>query len=230
VKLYYDWNFPAAETEFKRALELKADFADAHRGYARCLVSMGRMTDALAQSRRFLQLQPESAAARTQQGWNLLVAGEYDAANEQLRKAIEADPTNYVAHLYLGMAQIRGSKPSEGMASLLKADELSGRSMWAVAKLGAGRAIAAGPGEGVEILAEMSSLSTKVFLSAFDMAVLYAALGEKDTAFTWLESAVEERSPRLVELHVDPFLDRVRKDRRFGDMLRQLGLPEKEQP
>jgi len=224
--LYVDFDFVGAEASLKKAIERKGDYAPAQRWYSRCLVCMGKFKEAQSAAQKAVAIEPKSAAALIDAGWAFFAAGEFDPAADHFRRAIEADPSSSVGYMYYGMTQLKQSKKPEGFASLEKGFDASGQAVWAAARLGAGRAVAGNPKDGEEALTQVSKLGAGNFVSAYDMAMIYAALGEKETAFTWLDRAMTERSPRLMDLRFDPFFYRLHSDPRFKAILRQLNLPE----
>lgn len=225
VNLYYDWNFPDAEASFKKAIEKNAKCAPAHSYYARCLTCQGKIKEALVEAQKAVESDPDSAAARVELGRVHLAAAEYDKAAEQFAKAIDLVPTSPIPHALLGITRIKQTKKTEGFASLNKAVEVSGREVWTVARLGAAESMAGNRITGSAAIGDISTLAGDKFMSAFDMALLYATIGEKEPAFTWLERAVEERAPRLIDLRYDPFFYRLHSELRFQDLLRQMNLP-----
>jgi len=229
LHLYYDWYFPDAEAEFKKAIAYKSDYAPAHSGYARCLACMGKLKEAQTEAKKAVELAPNSAATRVALGRVLFAAAEYDTAAEQFAKAIELNPANPAAYAQLGMTQLKLVK-TEALASIDKAVEVSGRDAWAVARLGAAQSVAGDRTKGVDAMGTISTLTAGKFLSGFDMALLYATIGEKDTALMWLGKAVEERAPRLIDIRDDPFFYRLRNELRYKDLLRQMSLPELKTP
>lgn len=229
--LYVDFDFPGAEMSFKKAIEANPKYAPAHRWYSRCLLSLGKIKDAQAAAKKAVELEPKSAAALLDLGWTQFAANEFDLAADSFRKAIEAEPSCPQAHMYLGLTMLKQTKKAEGYLALEKAVELSGREVWAVTRRGAGQAVAGDPKKGEEALAEVSTLAAaKKFLSAYDMAMIYAAIAEKKTAFNWLEQAMAERAPRLLDLRYDPLFYRLHTDSRFHDILKQLNLPDMKSP
>jgi tetratricopeptide (TPR) repeat protein len=98
-----DWDWPEAERQFKRALELSPSYATAHQWYAELLVETGRFEEGLSEARRAVDLDPLSPGINTLLGWALYCARQYDPAIRQLRQTIEVYPCLAGAHLHLGM-------------------------------------------------------------------------------------------------------------------------------
>lgn len=224
--LYVDFDFVGAEASLTEALQKKADYVPALRWLSRCQVCQGKYKDAQATAIKAVTIEPKSASALLDAGWTYFAAGGWDQAAEYFRKSIEADPTAPAGYLYYGMTQLKQSKKAEGFASMEKGFEASGQAVWAATRMGAGRAVAENRKAGEEALVQVSQLGAGKFVSRFDLAMIYAAMGEKETAFTWLDQAMTERSPRLMDLRFDPFFYRLHTDPRFKGVLKQLNLPE----
>jgi len=227
VKALYDWDWPGAEREFKRALELSPGDADAHFAYSvTYLTPLGRLDEALAEIQRALALDPLSPYKITAGGMIYSDRREYDRAVEQFRKAIELEPSFY--HAYdemLAVEAVRGQP--EAMEAVMQAmraaftnvDDTSVRARLA-ARQGK-RAEARGL---VEHLIQECVRAQRPGKSCY-AAQIYASIGEKDLAFEWLNKAYDERNPLLAYAKVMPNYDNLRSDPRFRALLHRLGLP-----
>jgi tetratricopeptide (TPR) repeat protein len=189
-------------------------------------VCQGKYKDAQISAIKAATMEPKSAAVLFDAGWAFFAAGAWDQAADHFRKSIEADPAAPAGYVYYGMTQLKQTKKPEGFASLEKGFDASGQAVWAAARLGAARAVAENPKDGEEALVQVSRLGAGKFASLYDLAMIYAAMGEKETAFTWLDQALVERSPRLMDLRFDPFFYRLHSDTRFKAILKKLNLPE----
>lgn len=228
--LYVDFDLAGAEASLTKALRKKENYVPALRWLSRCQVCQGKYTDAQVTAIKAATMEPKSAAALLDAGWAFFAAGDWDQAADYFRKSIEADPAAPAGYMYYGMTQLKQTKKPEGFASLEKGFDASGQAVWAAARLGAGRAVAGNPRDGEEALVQVSKLGAGKFVSPYDMALIYASIGEKETAFTWLDRAMTERSPRLMDLCFDPFFYRLHSDPRFKGILKQLNLPELTKP
>lgn len=224
--LYVDFDFPGAEASLTKALQKKENYIPALRWLSRCQVCQGKYKDAQITAIKVVTMEPKNAAALLDAGWTYFAAGNWDQAADYFRKSIEADPAAPAGYMYYGMTQLKQTKKPEGFASLEKGFDVSGQAVWAAARLGAGRAVAGNPKDGHDALTQVSTVGAGKFVSAYDMAMIYAGIGEKGTAFTWLERAMTERSPRLMELRFDPFFYRLHSDLQFKGVLKQLNLPD----
>jgi len=226
AKADYDWDWPGAEREFRRAIELNPGYATAHQWYGRLLSELGRHEEALAEIKRAQELDPLSLIINAVGGRILLYAGRDDLAIEQLRKTLEMDPSFAHAHWFLGMAYVRKGALAEAIAEFQRAITLSPNFTQYQAGLGHAYARAGKSAEARRLLDELKEQSKRRYVSWCDFAAIYAGLGDKDQAFACLERAYAQRDARLVELKVDARLDPLRSDPRFKDLLRRIGLPQ----
>jgi len=229
VKTDYDWDWPGAEREFRRAIELNPGYATAHQWYGELLSALGRHEEALAEIKRALQLDPLSLIINDANGLILLRAGRDDLAIEQLGKTLEMDPNFALAHFDLGQVYLRKGRFAEAVAESQMASALSPDIAWYKGELGYAYARAGKSAEARKLLSELKSAqeehSKRMYVSWYDVAYIYAGLGEKDQAFACLEKAYEQHDARLVEAKVEVLFDSLRSDARFADLLRRIGLP-----
>jgi Tfp pilus assembly protein PilF len=224
VKLFYDWDLTSAESELKQAIELNPNYATAHHWYGVYLQLVGRFDQALVEMRRALELDPLSPSINANVGWPLYYARQYDQAIEQFQKAVERDQSSPLPHHWLAMVYGQKGMYEEAITEYQKALELSGSRSRIVAELGYIYAVSGRRSEAQKALKELKELSKRRHVSSFYMALIYMGLGEKDQAFASFETAYEERSPRLIDLKVDPIFDPLRSDPRFAVLIRKMGL------
>jgi len=219
------WNWPEAEKEFQRAIELNAGYAPAFQFYALLLSSVGRQQEALAAIQRAVELDPASAIMNAAFGRQLIFARQYDRAIEQLQKTLELEPNFMVAHVRLGLAYVQKGMYEKAVAELAKARTLSQDNALVIAALGHIYARSGNRRKAEELVAELKRLSGRRYVTAYDMAVIYSGLEERDQAFVWLEKAYQNREGSLAYLKVEPWLDPIRSDPRFAELVHRLGLP-----
>lgn len=225
IRFYDEWEWIDADTEFKRAIQLNPNYAETHHMYSHYLMEMGRTQESFVESRRNLEIDPLSPAPNLHLGWHFLFARKYDQAIEQLRKTLQMDPSYVEAHLTLGEAYEQKEMYQEAVAEFQKAVALSGRGSSYVAALGHAYAVSGKRGEAREIIAGLQSKRPPV--SSFEIATVYAGLGDKDQAFKWLARAYEEHEVYLAySFNVNPKLDSLRSDPRFAGLVRRLGFPQ----
>ena len=222
---FYDWDWPAAEREFKRAIELNPNNADAHHWYSHYLMGQGRIEESLTQSRRALELSPFDILFNIHLSWHYLYARQYDQALDQIEKTVEMDKNFAQTYPWLGLILEQKGRYAEAIAAFQQAIKLfPGGSSVAEAELAHTYAVSGNRGEAQKTIAELQELAKSKYVSSFQIAAIYAGLREKDQAFAWLEKAYEERSDGLVNLRADQRFDSLRNEPRFQALLKKVGL------
>jgi TolB-like protein/DNA-binding winged helix-turn-helix (wHTH) protein/Flp pilus assembly protein TadD len=224
VAFYYDWDWTRAEQEFRRAIELNPNYATAHHWYSYYLSAMGRFPEAMAEAARAQQIDPLSLSVNTTLVGRARDLGEYAQAIDLSRRTLEMDPDFVPAHIALGSVYEVQGVWAQAISEYQKAIELSHNSPPALASLGYVYGIAGQQYQARVILAGLRKASRRRFVSAFDMAVVSAGIGDSDAAFQWLEKAYVERESQMAFLKVTRRLNPVRSDPRFADLLHRMGL------
>jgi len=223
---WYEFNFPAAEREFKRANELNGNDVVTAIYYGWYLISMGRVEEGIAESKRAIELAPLDQVANTVHGLNLYSAHQYDAAIRQLHATIRLQPSFWWPHVMLGWCYEQVGNLPEATAEFYRATQLEDTITEPLAALGRGYALAGNRMEAMKVLEELRQRAKRVHVSPYDVAIIYVGLGQKDKALEWLEKAYEGRSWYLCSLSVDPKVDGLRSDPRFQDLMRRIGFPQ----
>ena len=226
VKFSYDWEFAAAEREFRRALEINPNYSDAHKMNSYYLTAMGRFDDALKEMTRAQELDPLNLEKIAGSGEVLYHQRRYDQAIEQYRKALEMDPNSGFVHWALGRTLLAQGKYDEAVAELKKSIPLSGESPDEPAELARAYALSGRRDEARKILEELKSLSARKQVAPSVVAAIYGALGDKAQAFELFERAFKERDVILVLLNVEPMFDPLRSEPRFAELASRVGLPQ----
>jgi TolB-like protein/Flp pilus assembly protein TadD len=219
---HFEW--ADAERELARSLELKPNYSVAHQWYSYYLVFTGRAAEALAEIGRALDLDPLSVPITADVGELLFYSRRYDEAIEQFHRAIELDSRYYRAHLYLARLYAQEQMHEKAMAELQKALPLSGNSTETMASLARARALSGDRVEALRLLEELGGLSGRKYVSPYDVALIHAALDDKDAAFQWLDRGYSERAEWMIYAAVDPRLDSLRPDPRYRELLGRMGL------
>ena len=225
VSLLYDWDWPAAEQRFQRAIQLNERYPTAHFWYACCLWAMGRTADGVVQASRAQALAPLSLVGNANLGWALYFARRYDDAIEQCRKTLDLDTHYLMTYTVLGQAYVAASRYDEAISALQSAVNYSGGLSFTTAALGYAYARAGKRREGSKILRILEQRSSAEYVPPFCVALVHAGLGDEDQALAWLDRAYEERSHWLVYLKAWPLFDGLRSDARFAALLGRVGLP-----
>jgi TolB-like protein/DNA-binding winged helix-turn-helix (wHTH) protein/Tfp pilus assembly protein PilF len=225
IKSSYDWDWSGADKEIRRAIELNPSYADAHRLQAEVLWQIGRLDDAIAETKLTLELDPLSLDTNNDLGLEFFLARQYDQAIEQEGKVLELDPNYVVAYYFRGVAYLKKSMYKEGMREFEKGVAISPGDMIALTGLGYGYAVTGGRAQAEKVLDKLKELSKQQYVSAVWRAKIYAGLAEKDKAFEWLEKAYEDHSIVSVGyIKTNPMFDPLRSDPRFADILRRTNL------
>jgi serine/threonine protein kinase/Flp pilus assembly protein TadD len=218
------WQFGEAEKEYKRGIELNANYATVHMWYGTFLNTRGRTDGARAEVQRAHQLDPLSPIIGLNVGIHYLVKGDLNTAIEEYKKTIELNPSFPRAHDYLGLAYLKQSREQDALVELLKGVELSGRASEELGNLGYGYGALRMRPEAMAVLRELEERYAKRESPAMYLAAVYAGLAEKDHAFTWLEKDFQARTGLLHFIGVMPGFDTLHDDPRLADLLRRMGL------
>jgi serine/threonine protein kinase/tetratricopeptide (TPR) repeat protein len=219
IKADYDWDWVGADREFQRAFELNPSYAAGHDLYGFILREQGRLEEAVAEGKRAVQLDPLSIASNRDLGYEFYDARQYDQAIEQERKTLELDPNYSQAHSVLGRAYLQKSMYDEGIAEFEKEGSTD------LLNIGRAYAMAGRKAEAQKVLDQLSALSKEKYVAPKNMAAIYAALGEKEKAFEWLEKSYQDRSLAVgLGMKSFPGFDPLRSDPRFADLLHRMNL------
>ena len=228
IKVDYEWDFPGAESELKRAIELNPNYATAHHWYAQYLSEMGRHQEAINEIKRAQELDPFSLIINSIVGDTYIKARQYDQAIEQLHKTVEMDKNFVRSHRYLANAYAEKGMFAEAITELQTAATLSGENPEKAAKraedLRAALAASGATGYWEKQLQFMLEDAESQNVSAYGVAGLYARLKKNEDVFKWLEKAYTQRDPYLVYLKIDPPFDSIRSDQRIMDLMRRISL------
>jgi adenylate cyclase len=218
---WYDWDFNAAELALRRAVAANPKYADAHWGLGSVLPANGRMQEALSSMQDALALDPLSALFS---GWvarMLVYCRRYDEAIEQCRHAGELDVHYPRVYLWMGHAFMGKQQYEQALDAYQKSTHGIGfHSSFVVQPLvKLGRTT-----EAVEALHVLERDAERLYIRPESLAAGFAAIGEMDKAFTYLDRAVEARSAGMIYLNVDPVYDALRADARFPAALARVGV------
>jgi tetratricopeptide (TPR) repeat protein len=175
--------------------------------------------------KRAQQLEPVSLPISVALASTFYYTHQNDQAIDQCRRAIVMDPQFVAAHVFLGRAYEQKGSYAEAITELKQALQLSEGGSSELAALGHAYAQSGDRAEAQKVLQELNTRSAQTYVQPIWIAVINAALGNKEEAFPWLRKAVGDRSVWLIYLKVDPIFDSLRTDARFADVVRQVGLP-----
>ena len=223
--MLYDWDWTGAEGEFRRGLELSPGYATGHHWFSEFLMAMGQADQAIVQAERAVEIDPIGLIINTLLGMAYYFAREHDRAIEACLRTLELLPDFVPVYLWLGFAYVQKGRHEEAIEIFERARERSDDRPAMTALLGYANAAGGRREEAEAMLLRLRELSRDQYVSAFDRARIYVALGETATALDELEAAFEERAMGLVWLRVDPTLDAVRDEPAFQDLLRRMDFP-----
>jgi TolB-like protein len=211
-----NWDWATAATEFNRALELNPNVAPIHERYAVYLERTGKMSEAVTEARRGLELDPLSTRSFLNAAYTYYFSRRY----EEARATIKESPQDQDDPFLLGDVLAEKGMYKDAINEFLK----EGDSPHSLGHLGNAYARAGHVREAHKIIAELIRHVSKDEVGRYEIALVYAGLGDKDDAFAWLEEAYKTHSEGLTNLKIDPCLDPLRSDPRFSDLLRRTGL------
>jgi len=221
---WHDWNFPEAEREYKRAIELDPKDPRSRQFYSWYLAERGRVDEAITEAKRAQELDPISPEQGIYLGQVLLFVRRYDEAVDVLRKTVELDDTFWLSHSFLGRAYEQKGRLPEAIAELKRAVQLEPAAAESRSVLGHVYALSGNKVEALKVLDELKEMSQTAYVPPYNIAIVYAGLGDKDQAFAWLDRAYDDRSGYMTWLTTDPQLDSLRSDPRFDDLKRRVGF------
>jgi len=219
----YERNVPESDREYQRAIELNPNYATAHQWYGGGLGATGRFDQAIAEGRRAVELDPFSLIANVELAATYGYARQNDQAVAQLHKIIEMDPNWYLARMVLCQIYTYKGQFAEAIAECEKARGLNDDPA-VLSYLASSYAQSGKRGEAFKVVAQMHELARQRYVPAYGFAFVYAALGDKDQAFQWLERSLQDRAWEIAYLKVDPAMDSLRSDPRFDELVRRVGL------
>lgn len=223
---FNNWNWADAERHYERAIELNPNYATAHHWYAEgYLMPVGRADEAIAEIRKAQALDPLSAVIATDLGKELYFVRRYDEALVELRRALELDPNFVSAHNWISDTLLEKRLYNDAIAELEKTKPFKEERVY-IRQTAYLYARTGRRAEARAALGKSLQLSKGKQVSSGAVALTYAALGEKNESFQWLEKAYTERSSFMTSLKYWSVLDPMRDDPRFADLLRRVGLPQ----
>jgi len=224
VAFQYRWNWAQADEAYRRAITLNPSYSFARTEYARFLMAANRLDEALAQARRAAEDDPLSAEAVGIVGLGLYYARQYDEAIAEYLKVIRMEPNSAPHHLSLGRAYAAKGQYGPAIAELESAVTISGQTPFIVAELARTHAAAGDSSRAHALIASLTNgeKADGPRLPAQYQAYVWAALGQPDRAFAWLDKAVTEREFNVLWARVDPRFDPLRGDPRFAAFLDAL--------
>jgi tetratricopeptide (TPR) repeat protein len=218
----YDWDWPAAEKEYRRAIELNPNYATAYQWYAEYLTWLGRFDEALRASERARELDPLSLIIAADNGMIFYYSRQYGRAEAKLNAVLEMDPNFPRAHS-LSEVYVADAQFAPAMADIEKCRQLFGKNRyWSAMAYALGRA--GRTAESIHARDELERSNQQQPVDPAAIAWAYAGVEDKDHTLLWLNKAYAQRSNAMTTLKVEPGYDFLRGDPRFQDLIHRVGL------
>jgi TolB-like protein/class 3 adenylate cyclase len=221
VKLFYDWDPSAAEPELARARELNPNDPQVHHFYGHYLEFVGRYDDAAREIKRGVDLDPTNLIVSSEYAWTFYIRHRDDEAIALFKKVLELDPNFLLASVWLAQAYEEKRMYAQAMAELERVSKIDNWA-WIIAEIGCVEAWSGNRDEAHKVIDELKARTAHEYIDESLIVYIYAALGERDEAFAWMEKGYQSRAGNLPWLEIDPKFDPIRSDPRFDQFVKRI--------
>jgi TolB-like protein/DNA-binding winged helix-turn-helix (wHTH) protein/Flp pilus assembly protein TadD len=219
----YDWDWSAAEMEYRRAIALNPGYATAHHWYAWHLMVIGRTDEGILELRKAESLDPLSLIIRADLADALCIAHRYSESVQQSERTLEMDPNFAIGHYELGQAFVQKQMYNEAIAEFQRAIELAGDNAAFDSNLAYVYAVSGRRDDALKMAQDLETRASASSAADSNIALIYVGLGDNDKAMIWLNKAYQARFNPSILLR--PAFDPLRSDARFQDLRQRIGLP-----
>jgi serine/threonine-protein kinase len=227
VAFFYEWDWPKAEREYIRAIELNPNYANAHHWYGEYLIIMKRFNEAMLEKDRALELEPLDPFFNCGVGLPYLYAGRTEEAINLFRKAHDLDPYFSTTHLWLGWSYIRQGQYEEAIQTFQKASRLPGQTPgFCFYGLCIAYSLSGRKDDALRELQRMKEREKEGYFSPGHFVWAYAGLGDLERTMDSLQASYKERNTSVLYIEIEPVLDDLRSDARFQDIVRKMNFPD----
>jgi TolB-like protein/Flp pilus assembly protein TadD len=225
IAMSYDWNFPAAERELKEAIRLEPNNPTAHQWMGQYYMVTNRIAEAQAETDKALELDPVSPIYTVARAEASYYAHDFDATIATSTVTLEQTPHFVLAEFWLGSAYREKKMYSDALTHFRNANAFAPDNPALMMAYGHALAVSGDTAGARKVLGQLKTLMHQRNVPAIYLAGIYTGLGDKDSAFEWLDKAVGEHNDRLIYLAVDPIADPLRSDPRFQNLMKQIHMP-----
>ncbi len=224
IAMWYDWDWPASQRHFLRAIQKKPDYAPAHIWYGNYFWCMARFDESILQMLKGCELEPLEPVNATHLGLAVHVARRFDESIEKLRNVIESDPEFSLAYWYQSFNFLAKGMWAEAIATLQKFVELTAGSIMALSTLGFAYGSAGMKDEAFKIFERLDGLAKDRYVGPIYRAMVWTGLGEKDKALENLEKAYREKESIMASIKTWCIFDSLHSEPRFQALLKKMNL------
>jgi serine/threonine-protein kinase len=225
IHVLYDWDWPGAEREMMRSIELNGASPGSRDVYAfYYLRPMDRIAEAVAEVQNALSLDPLSILFRVHLGFLYYLQRNYEQSIAQFRKVLEMSPQYYLAHAMMAPVYTQLARFDEALECYAKARQADAESKFVDSLEAMTLAMAGQRAKSEALLAAVMRRSSQEYISPVSIAYVYTALGDYDAAFGYLDRAIQDRDPNILGLKSNPVFDGLREDPRYHALLRKMQL------
>jgi tetratricopeptide (TPR) repeat protein len=220
----FDWDWPAAEKDFKKSIHLNPSYASAHEWYAVYLWAMGRFDESIKEAERAQELDPLSMIINSVVGIAYYFARRYEESIAHHKKALEMDPNFLLASTYSTLAYVECGMYDEIIDIIRKAEPLATENTYSLGYFGGTYARAGQKDEALRILARLDDLARERYVSPLHRANVLVGIGEIDRALDDMEKAYTERCPVHTFSNTMPYFDCLKSNQRFQSLMKKIGF------
>ena len=222
--LFYDWDWPASQKEYLKAIELNPNYASAHQWYGWYFFATGELDKAVNSIRRAQQIDPLSPVINGHLSLSLLHAGRLDEAEAELNQTLEINSGFVLTFLVFGMLSYYRKDYDKSIEYLQKTIEMSEEKL-GMGWLGFVYGISGEQEKAQNILDRLTKIGESRNISPLDKALIHAGLGNNDKSFECLRQSVSDRVSDLVRFKLLPWPDSMQSDPRYQEIISLIGLP-----
>jgi eukaryotic-like serine/threonine-protein kinase len=221
---FQEWDWKAAESEYRKTIALNPGLAIAHGGYSDMVRHLGRVEDGIAEAKLALEADPLALQTNRMLGEVYITARRYDLAIAQFQKGLDLHPNNPALLYEIAWAWFYRGDSAKAREAMLQSHSAEGLDPKLSPDLAYMDAVTGKPDEARKTLSQLLKLSKKYAISPGMIALIYIALDDREQAIAWLEKAYARHSSMMMWLKVDQRFDKIRPDPRFQDLMRRVHL------